>query len=225
VRGLLYKFWSSILYLVKPFSQKMRSLLEPLILYLVLFLPGLMTSAGEINVSFSSAQHLFRFFTYNLPALALVWFLLRNEKAARALARPSLHDLLICGLSLAALIAIASLLSALSSLFTPQSMTLETPDDAVGWFVLCLSCLGTGYLEESWFRLYLPLKLWNVGIVSGTAIALSTLLFALCHRYEGLWGVLNAALAGVVLSLIVWKKKSFHGIALAHALYNTLSFV
>jgi membrane protease YdiL (CAAX protease family) len=104
-------------------------------------------------------------------------------------------------------------------------MALETPSDAVGWLAQCQSCLGTGYLEESWFRLYLPLKLRNAGIVSGTAVALSTLLFALCHRYEGVWGVLNAALAGAVLSLVIWKKKSFHGIALAHALYNILAYL
>jgi membrane protease YdiL (CAAX protease family) len=205
------------------YSLSMCSLLEPLILYLVLFFPGIMTSASEIAVAFSSDQYLFRLITYTLPALALVWFLLRNEQTARALARPSLRDLLICCLSLVALIAISSLLSALSSLFSSQSMRLEKPDDALDWFVLCLSCLGTGYLEESWFRLYLPLKLQNAGFVSGTAIALSTLLFALCHRYEGAWGVLNAALAGAILSLILWKKKSFHGIALAHALYNTLA--
>ena len=221
---MLYKRQTSILYLVKPFSQRMRSLLEPLVLYLALFLPGLMTSAAEIAVSFSSGQHLFQLFTYKLPALALVWFLLRNENAVCALARPSPRDLLICGLSLAALMLIATLLSALSSVLTPQSMTLETPNDTAGWFVLCLSCLGTGYLEESYFRLYLPLKLRNAGIVGGAAIALSTLLFALCHRYEGRWGVLNAVLAGAVLSFILWKKKSFHGIALAHALYNTLAF-
>jgi membrane protease YdiL (CAAX protease family) len=203
----------------------MRSLLEPLILYLVLFLPGIMTSTGAIPVSFSSGQHLLRLFSYNMPALALVWFLLRNEKTAHALARPSPHDLLICALSLAALIAVGSLLSALSSRLRLQSMTLETPDDALGWFVLCLSCLGTGYLEESWFRLYLPLKLGNAGFLRGTAIALSTLLFALCHCYEGMWGVLNAALAGAVLSFFVWKKKSFHGIALAHTLYNTLAYL
>ncbi|MDR2417763.1 MAG: CPBP family intramembrane metalloprotease [Treponema sp.] len=184
-----------------------------------------MTSTGEIIVSFSNGQRLFRLFTYNLPALALIWFLLRNEQTARALARPSPRDLLICGFSLAALIVIASLLSALSSLLTPQSITLEPPDHAVGWLVLCLSCLGTGYLEESWFRLYLPLKLRNAGMVSGTASALSTLLFALCHRYEGFWGVLNAALAGAVLSFLLWKKRSFHGIALAHALYNTLGYL
>jgi membrane protease YdiL (CAAX protease family) len=209
---------------MKPFSR-MRSLLEPLVLYLVLFFPALMTSTGEITVSFSSSRHLFRLSTYDLPALALVWFLLRNEKTARALARPSPRDLLICGFSLVALIAIASLLSALSSLFTPQSITLETPDNAVGWFVLSLFCLGTGYLEESWFRLYMPLKLQNAGIVSGTAIALSTLLFALCHRYEGFWGILNAALAGAILSLFLWKKRSFHGIALAHSFYNVLAYL
>jgi membrane protease YdiL (CAAX protease family) len=189
-----------------------------------------MTSENAAAVSFSAGRHLFRLFTYNLPALTLVLFLLRNEKTARALVRPRLRDLLICGLSLAALLAIAFLLNTLSSLLAPQSvapqsMTLETPGDVMGWLALCLSCLGTGYLEESWFRLYLPLKLRNAGVVPKTAVSLSTLLFALCHRYEGLWGVLNAALAGAVLSLIIWKKKSFHGIALAHALYNTLAYL
>jgi membrane protease YdiL (CAAX protease family) len=52
------------------------------------------------------------------------------------------------------------------------------------------------------------------------AILVSTALFSLCHIYEGPWGVINAALAGLLLSLIYVHYGAIHGLAWAHGLYN-----
>jgi len=45
-------------------------------------------------------------------------------------------------------------------------------------------------------------------------------LFSLCHVYEGPWGILNAVLAGIILSLLFIRFRSLHGIAWAHGAYN-----
>jgi membrane protease YdiL (CAAX protease family) len=51
-------------------------------------------------------------------------------------------------------------------------------------------------------------------------ILVSTVLFSLCHIYEGPWGVVNAVLAGILLSLTYIHYGAIHGLAWAHGLYN-----
>jgi membrane protease YdiL (CAAX protease family) len=89
---------------------------------------------------------------------------------------------------------------------------------------MILSCLGTGFLEESFFRFYLFNKLDNRFTGERARLLLSTVLFALCHIYEGPWGVLNAAMAGCFLSILFLKYRSLYGIAAAHGFYNILVY-
>jgi membrane protease YdiL (CAAX protease family) len=113
-----------------------------------------------------------------------------------------------------------------SSLFTdaPAGTGFGSPADLPGWIVLSLSCISTGYLEESFFRFYLLTKFRDMGVRTGTMVSVSVLLFALCHIYEGSWGMLNAVLAGTLLSAIFLRFKSLHGTALAHGLYNAFVY-
>jgi membrane protease YdiL (CAAX protease family) len=94
----------------------------------------------------------------------------------------------------------------------------------VSWCILVISCLSTGYLEESYFRFYLLSKREEMGLGPHRAVVVSTLLFSFCHIYEGPWGFLNAAISGIVLCVIFLRFRSLHGIAIAHALYNILIF-
>jgi membrane protease YdiL (CAAX protease family) len=55
-------------------------------------------------------------------------------------------------------------------------------------------------------------------------ILVSTALFSLCHIYEGPWGVINAVLAGLFLSLIYVHYGAIHGMAWAHGLYNIIIY-
>ena len=89
---------------------------------------------------------------------------------------------------------------------------------------MAISCILTGYLEESFFRFYLLQKLEVCGALVLPRIFFATLLFAYCHAYEGLWGVLNAVLAGLLLSVLFERYRSLHGIAIAHAFYNAFVY-
>ncbi|MDR2661675.1 MAG: CPBP family intramembrane metalloprotease [Treponema sp.] len=80
-------------------------------------------------------------------------------------------------------------------------------------------------MEESYFRVYLPRRLLPVCSGLVTAFAVPVLIFGLCHAYEGPWGFANALLAGAFLSFVYIKTASFHGIALAHGLYNILVYI
>ncbi|MDR1929885.1 MAG: CPBP family intramembrane metalloprotease [Treponema sp.] len=90
---------------------------------------------------------------------------------------------------------------------------------------MVLSSFTAGYLEESYFRWYLPARFRESGLSVPGSFLISTVLFSLCHVYEGPWGAANAALAGALLSLVFVRSRSIHGIALGHGLYNVFVFI
>jgi membrane protease YdiL (CAAX protease family) len=90
---------------------------------------------------------------------------------------------------------------------------------------MVLACISTGYLEESYFRFYLFTRFQEGGLGLIKSMGVSSILFALCHIYEGPMGVLNAFLAGVVLYLLMSRRRTIHGLAWAHGLYNVFVYV
>jgi membrane protease YdiL (CAAX protease family) len=232
-------------------------LIEAIIVYAVLFLPsGLSISLGIAAAdpslfAFSINQELFRVFAYDLPSLALVWYLLLRGKSFRALGikKPCRNDFFTFLITLACLIAVILCVSALNLAWThftsiplPEEPPLGTPETVAGWLVVCLSCLTTGCLEESFFRFYLLDRFKSAaGLVSsgdtGTGsvgantagfvgvVLVSSALFAICHVYEGVWGVVNAFVSGCLLCVMLNRRKSLYGIALAHGAYNALVYV
>jgi membrane protease YdiL (CAAX protease family) len=233
--------------------------LEPLILFVILFLPGAFGRSAEIPESpgvtagtgeilselteerveqaeflpsagaFSSFRELNHILVYNLPALALIWYLVlrpgtRNPGRLPRISRRDLWSVLAC---LPALLLTALSVSLAASLFSkiPGGMPPEPPPRVSAWIVIILSCLSTGYLEESFFRYYLYRRLTLFGLDAPRFILVSSLLFAFCHVYEGPWGTMNACFAGLILALIFARFRALHGIALAHGLYNLLAYI
>ena len=207
--------------------------MEALILYFVLFFPRMTDASFSIlipmaeTIPFSILRELSRSLTYTLPSLALIWYLLSSKKGFFALKteKPQLRDLYSLAAGLPGLILIGLGISSLELLFQGyEGITLppkvEAPVNTIGWIVMVISCLGTGYLEESYFRYYLLTTLEKLLPQAVFRVILSTVLFSLCHVYEGPWGILNAVLAGILLSLLFVRFRSLHGIALAHGAYN-----
>jgi len=203
--------------------------MEALILYFVLFFPGVYSSGplGAETIPFSLLRELSRTITYSLPSLALLWYLITDKKGFSSLneIKPRKPDLVSLGIGLPGLIIISLIISLLAYLFSqflgiPTPPKVEGPATVAGFIVLFFSCLGTGYLEESYFRFYLLTRLETAVPNIVLRIAASTLLFSLCHAYEGPWGILNSVLAGVFLSILFLRYRSLHGIAWAHAAYN-----
>jgi membrane protease YdiL (CAAX protease family) len=207
----------------------MSTFIEPIILYAVLFFR---LSAGaapsEEFIEFSATAEVARIVIYNLPALALIWYLLLKSKGLKewGIGLPGKNDILPAVLSLPALVLIGMTIATVSSYVGEivSGPRFLPPQTGASWGILALSCLSTGYLEESYFRFYLLSKREEMGLGPHRAVLVSTLLFSFCHVYEGPWGFLNAALSGIVLSVIFFRFRSLHGIAIAHALYNILVF-
>jgi uncharacterized protein len=207
----------------------MRSFIEPFIIYWVLFFRIPVGSAAGEVLEFSWTAETGRILMYTLPSLALVWYLLLRAKSLRELGigLPQKKDFVIAALAFSALTLIGVTISLVSSQFGEASAfrQFHRPQTVAAWAVLAFSCVSSAYLEESYFRFYLLSMKEEMGLGPHRAVMVSTLLFSICHIYEGPWGFLNAALSGVVLAYIFLRFRSLHGIAIAHALYNILAYV
>ena len=213
--------------------------MEPILLYFVLFFPGIYTSPFSValaqaeSIPFSILRELSRTLTYTIPSLALLWYLISDKKGFSALydeLKPKKSDAFPFIMGLPCLIIIGLFISLMVSLFskyfglTPAPI-VEGPASIPGILVMAFSCLCTGYLEESYFRYYLLIRLENIVSRKPVRIVISTVLFSLCHIYEGPWGIMNALLAGILLSVLFIRFRSLHGIALAHGAYNIFVYL
>jgi membrane protease YdiL (CAAX protease family) len=210
---------------------------EPFIAYAVLFLPGLATgsffpgTAGaeeQRTIQFVISQELSRILGFTVPAIALIgYFLALRGGKSRLPENPNSRDFLSLALALPGLLGLGLLVSLASSFFPsgPFVIIVEAPKGILAIIVMLFSCISTGYLEEFYFRYYLSLRFKQAGLGTPAAISLSVLLFSLCHIYEGLWGTLNAVLAGILLSLVYKKYRALHGIAWAHGFYNAFIYL
>jgi membrane protease YdiL (CAAX protease family) len=210
-------------------EDSLKSLAEPLILYLVLFLPSAIPSAPVPDlVVFSTERELIRILVYNIPSFALIWYLILCKKSIRewGVVFPRREDIYTFLFAFPGLLLTGLTISLVSPMFinTPADPGIGAPVTFSGWLVMILSCVSTGYLEESYFRFYLLTNLGDTGIKTGKMVFISVMFFAFCHVYEGPWGVLNAVLAGILLALLFLQYRSLHGIALAHGFYNAFVY-
>ena len=205
-----------------------------MILYFVLFFPGIYSSgfaSGLVKLTeiipFDLFGELCRTFTYTIPAFALLWYVIPDNKGFSSLQKQKIkkEDLLPFAFGLPGLILIGLGISFLISLLAENQILtppqkIEGPANVWAWVAVIISCIGTGYLEESYFRYYLLTKLESQLPAATRRILLSSILFSLCHVYEGPWGIINALLAGLLLSVLFIRYRSLHGIAWAHGGYN-----
>jgi len=204
-----------------------------MILYLVLFLRFSFVDAGsgwqavlEEPAAFSASAEITRIIVYIIPSLALIWYLLLKVKSLKewGVGLPKKNDFFSVSMAFPALVLIGLTISQVSSYLgmRPDGMGLLPPESAASWALMGFSSIGGAYLEESYFRFYLLSKREEMGLGPHRAVLVSTLLFSLCHIYQGPWGFLNSALSGIVLAYIFLRFRSLHGIAFAHALHNIL---
>ena len=212
--------------------------MEALILYFVLFFPAIRAPSPDLlaqgigaagTIPFSAMALLGRTLTYTLPATALILYLISRggpQPVDIRRAAPGKQDILPFAISLPCLIIIGMFIAFLVSRFAGETAppVIEGPHTFAGWAAVVLACLGTGYLEEIYFRHYLLTRLENIIPRTAVRVLFSTALFAFAHIHYGPWGLLNAAVAGLFLSVVFLRYRSLHGIALAHAGYNMFVF-
>jgi len=213
-------------------SNKYNVHIEALLLYIILFLPGAavgrFANPAEQFISFSISAEIVRILLYNIPSIALIWYLLLKTKQLKdwGVTFPGKKDLLPWLICLPALLVTGFIIATMSSAFGDKGqMAIIHPNTVPGWIIICISCFTTGYLEESYFRFYLLSRRKELYLSNTSALLFSTAVFSICHLYAGPWGFLNAVFAGIILCFIFLRYNSLHGIAFAHGLYNITAYI
>ncbi len=95
---------------------------------------------------------------------------------------------------------------------------------------LALTWTEAAFIEEMFFRGYLFNRIGDlagqsrIGIVS--SLLVSSLVFGIAHAYQGLTGVLDIALAGIMLGLLyLFGKRNLWLPILTHGIIDTIGFV
>jgi len=174
----------------------------------------------------SAAKHLGNLVLFIPQSLLLIYIIgLRGETREFHLRSPRLNDI-VRALVLIPLIAGASyggaaVAALLSGAPTPHTAPLP-PDLPLPLFLplLAASSLAVGYREELLYRIYLLRRLELAGTPKWAAAILSAALFAAGHGYQGLPGVLGAAVVGLVLAAAYFRTRSLHSLAWAHSAYD-----
>lgn len=205
----------------------MSARIEALILYAIIFLPGAL-KRPDSQVSFSSVTELIRIFFFTIPASALIMYLFGRRKHFKVLGLlPCKKDFFTGLLMFPCLIIIGFFAGFAGTHFTTSDAykeLLAAPEGLMEWIILCISCICSGYLEESYFRFYLLSQREEFSMSAPAAVVVQAALFTICHLYEGPWGMANALLSGVLLALVFLRFKTLHGLAFAHGLYNITAY-
>ena len=201
--------------------------IEVLILYAVLFFSGSTVLFLSGEPGFSAVTELARLLTYTIPSLALIWYLLLKARKLRDWGiKPNKKDLISCFITFPCLLITGFVIAAIAFKVSGSSaQSLSVVSTTRGWIILCVSCLISAYLEESFFRFYLLSRREEMHLGQAGALVLSVAMFSVCHIYEGPWGFLNSVLAGTILAFMFLRYNSLHGIAIAHGLYNIAVYV
>ena len=203
----------------------LKSLVLPLLLYLILFNPFFSEQDQHIKITMSSA-----FLSLGIALSQLALFIFMMAKVNRLpLADTGLFSfsyktmlklipsmLIIWGIYFAGIL---MLLLTTGSAEDPAIITLELK--APLW-MLALMMLGVGYCEEFFFRVYLVDTLKTV-LGKKAAIIISAVFFALGHMYQGYLAVIIIFFIALGFQWIYCRYRSIHVNAMTHAVFNVIS--
>lgn len=215
--------------------------LEALILYILLFFSGAMRALSGAQAAvpsdadtFPAMAELIRILAHNIPSLGLIWYLLIRAKrtvippgSPEWNLLPGRKDLISGVITFPCLLLTGFTIAAISSYIgrSTGQISLIPPSGGLQWLIICISCISSAYLEESFFRFYLLSRREELKLSAAQALVLSAVLFSICHIYEGPWGFLNSVISGIILCFVFLRYKALHGIAIAHGLYNISVYV
>ncbi|GHT81232.1 hypothetical protein FACS1894130_12930 [Spirochaetia bacterium] len=133
-------------------------LLEPFIIYAVLFFPGLATgipftgtNAAADMVPFTILRELTRIIGYNIPSFLLIWYLSYIKGNKPFSAKIQSGDFQSLAIALPGLLGIGLAISVTAPIFSPvpPAITIEAPQGASAMLVMVLSCFSTGCRKSS----------------------------------------------------------------------------
>jgi CAAX protease family protein len=208
---------------------------ELALLFSVMFLPGLLTQTGAVDPSsWDAVYYHLTILTIAVPQVFLVVYLtnLRTPGVRSRLGwtAPKMADVVSLFISVVLLVGALSILTLVAALF-PDNSALWEP--GVQWSLsryelvplVIVSSIAIGYREEIFYRAYLYVRGEELGLHPIAIVGGSTVLFAVGHLYQGWAGFITAFLIGAILGVMFAWRRSLHGIAIAHGLYNAMVLV
>lgn len=94
-----------------------------------------------------------------------------------------------------------------------------------GLVLIGVSSLLTGYREELFYRSALYMALKRIGIEPIGASAISGVIFASGHLYQGLVAFAGTFVMALLLTWIFERRRNIHVIAIGHAIYNFIILI
>ncbi|GMO27729.1 MAG: hypothetical protein Ta2F_03330 [Termitinemataceae bacterium] len=220
-------------------AHKIRIVTETVIVYLVFLLcsmQSLFVNSASRTITITAKGELISLIFYKLPLIAVIVllskknFFLRQQNhnpvyvESKSKKITCKNFFLSVATSLAGLFCAAFLVSFICNIFVEsRAFSLDIQNSVFIHIIIIISSISTAYVEELFFRFFL-LKVFLEKIPLLIAITISSLMFAACHIIQGLQGIANAFIAGIILCIIFNRLKSFNGIAIAHALFDIVAF-
>lgn len=211
---------------------------EALLLFCVFFLPGYFQQGAGFALE-SMLNPRFHFFTllFSLPQMLLLLYILRLRSGADLstygigpLRGTSVFQIVI---TFFAILGITLILGMLQQLLGSSEALSNSTGIAVapGFYssiaaqpllilLIAFTCLLIGYFEELFFRVYLLSEFAQTPVAARLTIIAGSAMFAAGHAYQGILPALGTFFIGVLLAYRFLRRRSWHEIALAHALYN-----
>ncbi len=215
--------------------QARQNLLELALVFGGFYLPGLLWPEASREATADLGLYMARFLAVATPQVLLLAYLIRvrgpqapegNVWAEFGIPRPRGVDLvwalaLLAGafLLLAAAGLVLGLLPEEARRRLAGGFRWRLPDARLLPLAAGFSLL-TGYREELFFRSYLLTRLRQAGLPPAAAVAVSGLLFASGHAYQGVLGLAVALALGLYFAVAFTRLHNLHRVAWAHALYN-----
>ncbi len=217
---------------MKNFHQLITEISEYFIITAVLALPPLFVpqQAGAVLRVPSAGALLFY-------ALASLFLYLRARSTQKALSGfCAAAWLLLCFCALACS---AALWNRIAAFVGENAVHAALPDETGRRFLFFSGIIVLACYEEMLYRFFLPEKARRIVSlvfanpeptrISRMFYALAELipicLFALAHRYLGVYAVCNALCAAIILRAAFWKKAPIFGLCAVHAAYNAAMLI
>ena len=217
---------------MKNFHQLITEISEYFIITAVLALPPLFVpqQAGAVLRVPSAGALLFY-------ALASLFLYLRARSTQKALSGfCAAARLLLCFCALACSAALWNRIAAFAG---ENAVHAALPDEMGRRFLFFSGIIILACYEEMLYRFFLPEKARRIVSlvfanpeptrISRMFYALAELipicLFALAHRYLGVYAVCNALCAAIILRAAFWKKAPIFGLCAVHAAYNAAMLI
>jgi len=217
---------------VKNFHQLITEISEYFIITAILALPPLFVpqQTGAVLRVPSVGALLFY-------ALASLFLYLRARSTQKALSGfCAAARLLLCFCALACSAALWNRIAAFAG---ENAVHAALPDETGRRFLFFSGIIVLACYEEMLYRFFLPEKARRIVSlvfanpeptrISRMFYALAELipicLFALAHRYLGVYAVCNALCAAIILRATFWKKVPIFGLCAVHAAYNAAMLI